>query len=81
VPRKPVPDPALGAVLKRLRTARGESQESVAYRSGLSSNSYARIELAQSSPAWDTVGRIIAALDVSLVELAQAITAERKKAI
>jgi len=77
MPRKPVPDPALAAVLRRLRTERGESQEGVAYRSGLSSGSYARIELAQSAPGWDTVRSIAKALDVSLAKLGAAVEAER----
>jgi transcriptional regulator with XRE-family HTH domain len=77
MPRKPVPDPALAAVFKRLRTERGESQEAVAYRSGLSSGSYARIELAQSAPGWDTVRSIAAALEVSMAELGAAVERER----
>lgn len=76
VPRKPVPDPALAAVLKRLRTAREESQEAVAYRSGLSSGSYARIELAQAAPGWDTVRAIARALGVSMAELGAAVDVE-----
>jgi transcriptional regulator with XRE-family HTH domain len=79
VPRKPVPDLALAAVLRRLRTERGESQEAVAYRSGLSSGSYARIELAQSAPGWDTVCSIADALGVSMAKLGAAVEAERRK--
>lgn len=75
--RTPVPDPALAAVLRRLRLERGESQESVAYRSGLSSGSYARIELAQSAPGWDTVRSIARALKVTMAELGAAVDAER----
>jgi transcriptional regulator with XRE-family HTH domain len=67
----------LAAVLKRLRTERGESQEALAYRSGLTSGSYARIELAQSAPGWDTVRSIARALEVSMGELGAAVDAER----
>jgi transcriptional regulator with XRE-family HTH domain len=76
MPRQPVPDPALAAVLKRLRTSREESQEALAYRSGLSSGSYARIELAQSAPGWDTVRSIARALDVTMAELGAAVDRE-----
>lgn len=69
------PDPALAAVLRRLRLERGSTQEALAYRSGITTGSLARIELGQASPAWTTVRRIAAALDVSLVELAAAVEA------
>lgn len=36
-----------------------------------------QIENAQTATGWDSVCRIIAALDVSLVELAKAVEAER----
>jgi transcriptional regulator with XRE-family HTH domain len=75
--RSPAADPALAAVLRRLRTERGESQESVAYKAGLTAGSLTRIELCQSSPEWATVRRIIDALGVSLAELAAAVEAEQ----
>jgi len=77
MPRQPTPDPALAAVLKRLRTARQESQEALAYRSGLSSGSYARIELAQAAPGWDTVRAIAKALEITMTQLGEAIDHER----
>jgi transcriptional regulator with XRE-family HTH domain len=46
--------------------------EATAYR-GITTRSLARIELGQSSPAWDTVGTIARALDVTLSELAAAV--------
>lgn len=76
MPRKPVPDPALAAVLKRLRIGREESQEAIAYRSGLSSGSYARIELGQAAPGWDTVRSIAEALGVNMAELGDAVDRE-----
>ncbi len=75
VPRHSAPDPALAAVLRRLRMERGATQEALAYRSGITTGSLARIELGQASPAWATVREIAAALDVSLVELAEAVEA------
>ncbi len=73
VPRQLAPDPSLATVLRRLRVERGTTQEALAYRSGITTGSLARIELGQASPAWTTVRLIIAALDVSLVELATAV--------
>ena len=70
-------DPALAAVLRRLRLEHGESQEALAFKSGLTSGSLTRIELGQSSPEWATVRRIIDALGVTLTELAAAVEAER----
>lgn len=78
MPRTPVPDPALGAVLRRLRAKRGESQESLAYRSGLSSNSYARIERSLAAPGWDTVRSIARALEISMGDLGKAVDRESK---
>ena len=68
-------DPVLGTVLRRLRAERGLSQEAVAYRAGITTGSYARIELGQSSPAWATVRDIAEALEVSLADIAQAVEA------
>lgn len=69
-------DQALAAVLKREREARGESQETLAYKAGLSSSSLGAIELGRSSPSWPTVRAIIAAWGMSLAELAAAIEHE-----
>jgi DNA-binding XRE family transcriptional regulator len=72
----PVPPQRRGAGARqpaRLRTSREESQEALAYRSGLS---YARIELAQSAPGWDTVRSIARALDVTMAELGAAVDLE-----
>jgi transcriptional regulator with XRE-family HTH domain len=73
VPRQLAPDPTLATVLRRLRVERGTTQEALAYRSGITTGSLARIELGQASPAWTTVREIAQALDVSLVELAAAV--------
>jgi len=75
VPRHLPPDPALASVLRRLREERGATQEALAYRSGITTGTLARIELGQASPAWATVRVIATALEVSLVELARAVEA------
>jgi transcriptional regulator with XRE-family HTH domain len=75
MPRHFAPDPTLAAVLRRLRLERGATQEALAYRSGITTGSLARIELGQASPAWATVREIAVALDVSMVELAAAVEA------
>jgi transcriptional regulator with XRE-family HTH domain len=75
VSRHLAPDPALATVLRRLRLERCTTQEALAYRSGITTGSLARIELGQASPAWATVREIAAALDVSLVELAATVEA------
>jgi transcriptional regulator with XRE-family HTH domain len=73
MPRQFAPDPALAAVLRSLRVERGATQEALAFRSGITTGSLARIELGQASPAWTTVRQIATALDVSLVEIAAAV--------
>ncbi len=75
--RAPDPDPVLAVVLRRLREDRGMTLEVLAFKSGVSIGSLGRIELARSSAAWATVLKIIDALDVSLVDLATAVEAER----
>jgi transcriptional regulator with XRE-family HTH domain len=75
-PDQPV-DAALAAVLRRLREARGLSQEATAQAAGVSLNTYSRIELAQASPTWPTVRAIAKALNVSMAELGAAVDAER----
>ena len=77
MPPRSRPDPELGKVVRRLREQRGESQEGLAYRAGITSGALARVELAQSGPAWATVKDIAEALGVSMAELAAQIEAER----
>ena len=71
--RAPAPDPALAAVLRRLREDRGMTLEALAFKSGVSIGSLGRIERGRSSAAWSTVRLILRALDVDLHELADAI--------
>lgn len=63
------PDPALAALLRQLREARGVTQEELACRAGLTMSALSRIERGLNRPAWETVARISRALGVSLVEL------------
>lgn len=75
VPPKEAPDPALAAVLKRLRGK--ESQQTLATRAGLTTGTYAKVELGKSNPTWTTVRAIAEALDVTLAELVRRVEAER----
>lgn len=70
------PDPALAAVLRRLREDRGITQEALAFHAGITRGSLSRIELAQAAPAWATVRSIARALNVGMAELASAVEAE-----
>jgi transcriptional regulator with XRE-family HTH domain len=56
-----------------LREERGETQEDVVFNAGLSVTSYVRTERGESNPAWTTVKRIAAALDMPVSELAKAV--------
>ena len=64
-------------VFRRLREERELSQEAVARRADLTVGAYGRIENGRADPAWSSVKRVAAALDVSLVELAKQIEAEK----
>lgn len=77
MPKTQPTDLALAKVLKHEREARGESQETLSYKAGLSSSSLGAIETGRSSPAWPTVRAIIDALDMTLKQLAEAVEAER----
>jgi transcriptional regulator with XRE-family HTH domain len=73
VTRSTSPDPALAATLRRLRAERGITRETLAFRSGITTGSLARIELAQASPGWDTVRLLAQGLDISMAELGAAV--------
>jgi transcriptional regulator with XRE-family HTH domain len=62
-------DPALATTIRRLREERHLSREAVAHRAGISAGALARIELGQSSPGWNTVRHIAAALGMTITEL------------
>ncbi len=73
-----MPDPALAAALKRLREKRGITQEQLAHDAGITTGTLSKIELGQTNPSWTTVRLIARALDVSLVELAEAVAAAER---
>jgi transcriptional regulator with XRE-family HTH domain len=75
MPRTAKPDAALAATLRAMREERGLTREDLAYDAGLTMGALARIELAQSAPAWSTVRQIVRALDVPLIALAAAVEA------
>jgi transcriptional regulator with XRE-family HTH domain len=64
------PQPGLGRAIKRLRTDRGLSQEEVGLRAEIHPTWISHIESGRNNPAWGSVRRIAAALDVGLPELA-----------
>ncbi|MGA2454158.1 MAG: helix-turn-helix transcriptional regulator [Solirubrobacteraceae bacterium] len=72
------PDPALAATVRRMRIERGDTQEDLAHRAGLTVAAFARIERGHANPTWTTVRRIALALEISLANLAEAV--ERSKA-
>lgn len=74
MPRQaPEVDPALATVVRQLREQRGETQEDVAFESSLKPGTVSRIENGRMNPSWLVVRRIAEALEVSLVELAEAV--------
>jgi transcriptional regulator with XRE-family HTH domain len=70
-------DVALAATVRRMRVERGDTQEDLAHRAGLTVAAFARIERGHANPTWTTVRRIATALEVSLADLAAAV--ERHK--
>ncbi len=65
------PDPALAALLKRLREDRKITQEQLAFDAGITVSALSRIERGLNSPGWATVRRIADALGVSLGDLVE----------
>jgi transcriptional regulator with XRE-family HTH domain len=66
-------DADLAATLRRLRLERGDTQEDLAHRAGLTVAAFARIERGQANPTWTTVRRIAGALDITLAALGEAV--------
>ncbi len=67
------PDPALAATVRRLREGQGITREALALEAGITTGSLARLELGYGSPSWDTLGRVAAALGLSVVGLVGAV--------
>jgi transcriptional regulator with XRE-family HTH domain len=66
-------DKTLAVILRGARIKRGETQEAVARRAGLTVAAYARIERGTTDPKWTTVKSIAEALEVSLAGLDSAL--------
>jgi transcriptional regulator with XRE-family HTH domain len=73
-------DPALAATVRRMRLERGDTQEDLAHKAGLTVAAFARIERGHANPTWTTVRRIADALEVSLTTLAEAVERHRPHA-
>jgi transcriptional regulator with XRE-family HTH domain len=73
-------DLALAATVRRMRVERGDTQEDLAHRAGLTVAAFARIERGHANPTWTTVRRIATALEVSLAGLAEAVERYRPRA-
>ena len=64
------PQPGLGRAIKELRLERGLSQEELGHRAEIHPTWVSHIESGRNNPAWGSVRRIAAALEVTLAELA-----------
>ena len=62
-----------------MRVERGDTQEDLAHRAGLTVAAFARIERGHANPTWTTVRRIALALEVSLAGLAEAVERAKPK--
>jgi len=67
------PDSALADTLRQLRTERGDTQEDLAHKAGLTVAAFARIERGHANPTWTTVRRLASALDISLAALGETV--------
>jgi transcriptional regulator with XRE-family HTH domain len=63
------PQPALGQAIRRLRQRAGVSQEELGHRAEVHPTWVSKIESGRNNPAWGTVRRLAAGLDVPLLEL------------
>jgi transcriptional regulator with XRE-family HTH domain len=73
-------DPALAAVLRKMREKRGITRELLASRSGVTVSGLERIEEGKMAPAWSTVRRLAKGLGVSMVELSAAVEGSHRPA-
>lgn len=65
------PQPALGKAVRQLRDKRGETQEALAPKAGITTGTLGLVERGHANPTWDTVKQIAAALDLSIGDLAK----------
>lgn len=73
------PDSALASALRQLRAERGDTQEDLAHRAGLTVAAFARIERGHANPTWTTVRRLAGALEISLAALGEAVERAQAK--
>jgi transcriptional regulator with XRE-family HTH domain len=66
------PQPALGAAIRKLREKKDATQEAVAQDASITVAHLSKIERGLTNPTWGTVSAIVAALGVSMVEVARA---------
>jgi transcriptional regulator with XRE-family HTH domain len=78
--RSSVPDPALAAVLRRMRQDRAITREALAARAGVTVSALERIEQGKVTPGWGTVRLLAKALGVSMVELSAAVEGSHRPA-
>lgn len=64
------PQPSLGQAIKQRREEQGLSQEELGLRAGIHPTWVSHIESGRNNPAWGSVRRIAAALDLKVSELA-----------
>jgi transcriptional regulator with XRE-family HTH domain len=65
------PQPALGAAVRAIRDARGETQQDTAQAAGLTVAHLSKIERGLTNPTWGTVVAIADALNSTMTELAK----------
>jgi transcriptional regulator with XRE-family HTH domain len=70
-PQNPKSQRALGAAIRELRNEKGDSQEVLAGKAGITKNMLSLIERGEGNPSWATVEGIAKALGVSVAELAK----------
>jgi DNA-binding XRE family transcriptional regulator len=68
---RPHADPALAALLKRLREERGMTQEQLALDAHIPAIALSGIERGRLKLSWETLTRIVTALGISVVELGE----------
>ena len=69
MPPRSEPQPGLGRAIKETRLSKGLSQEELGHRAGIHPTWISHIESGRNNPAWGSVRRIAAALELKLSEL------------
>lgn len=72
-------DPALGALIRRVRQEQGLSREDVTYRAGVAVSTLLRIEVAQGEPGWMNVRRVARALGLGLADIGAVVERDRPR--